>query len=257
MNIILLTPGLGGGLSVQHLRHQIGFERPATASTVRVHLLLLDAREMDDACYQAACAEVATIRAKLGLNLGVLICGASPAIGRVVAAIRCGLLDVINQYVSAAHLRQILRVACPDLRLAQFDGVVSLLRTLGGLSGATSSAPAVDIARKEEELDRRRADLTALERQLGSEKEAISLREQDLRERVRRFDRQLARLQNDIDAPAGATNSPAPSAAAHAELAEAKKRLDQRAAELDLREKMLAEMQELITAQAGLPGAGR
>lgn len=254
MNIILLTPGVAGALSVQQIRHQIGLERSSSAVTSRIHLLLLDARDMDDVCYQAACAEVANIRNRLGLNLGVLICGSSPAIGRVVAAIRCGLLDVINQYVGAAHLRQILRVASPELRLAQFDGVVSLLRTVGGLAGPAAGSPAVDLARKEQELDQRRAELAELDRHLASEKDALAKREQDLRERVRRFDRQLARLQTDLDATS--TSAPFPFAGPPpAELESMKKRLDQRAAELDLREKMLVEMQELITAQATQAGA--
>ena len=253
MNIVLLASGLGGGLSVQHVRHQIGLDR-GTAPTSRVNLLILDSREMDDTCFQAACAEVGSIRGRFGMNLGVLLCKA-PTIALTVAAIRCGLRDVVTQYVSAGHLRHILRVACPDIRLQQFDGLVTFLRTFSGLSATEISSG--DLVRREQEVARLREELKEMERTLTLEKETIARREQDLRERTRRFDRQLARLQTDMDVAGSSFSAPPVASPPYPELEAMKRKLDQRSAELDMREKLLTEMQELLTAQASVAVAGR
>ena len=243
MKIVLLTRGLGGGLSIQQVYHHNGLERPSVSSPL-VNLLILDARRMEKECFAAACAEVGAIRAKFGLNLGVLVCKA-PTLALTVAAIRCGLRDVVTQYVTASHLRQLVRVASPETRLQDFDGVVSFLRTFSGLS-STETAPG-DLARREQELARRIEEVSSLEKRLAVDKDTISRHEHELRERTRRFDRQLARLQTDVDV----ATAPAASRSPFAEQQEATARLlDQRAAELDLREKLLLEMQELLTAQA-------
>ncbi|MBC8011817.1 MAG: hypothetical protein H7067_17155, partial [Burkholderiales bacterium] len=221
--------------------HYTGLERPPVAPPL-VNLLILDARRMERDCFAAACAEVGVIRAKLGLNLGVLVCK-TPTLALTVAAIRCGLRDVVTQYVTASHLRQLIRVASPDTRLQDFDGVVSFLRTFSGLS-TTETAPG-DLARREQELARRAEEVASLEKRLASDKDTISRHEQELRERTRRFDRQLARLQTDVDIATTQTSMPP-----FAEQEAMSRLLDQRAAELDLREKLLLEMQELLTAQA-------
>lgn len=244
MKIVLLTRGLGGGLSIQQVYHHNGLERPPTTPPL-VNLLILDARRMEKECFAAACAEVGSIRAKFGLNLGVLVCKA-PTLALTVAAIRCGLRDVVTQYVTASHLRQLVRVASPETRLSDFDGVVSFLRTFSGLS-STETAPG-DLARREQELARRIEEVSSLEKRLAVDKDTISRHEHELRERTRRFDRQLARLQTDVDVATAPAVSRPPFVA---EQQEATARLlDQRAAELDLREKLLLEMQELLTAQA-------
>ncbi len=244
MNIVLLNNGLGDRLVVQQLRYQLRQENAPESS--RINLLIVDAREMSDECFAAACNEVRAVRSRFGLNLGVLVCK-QPTLPITVAAIRCGLHDVVTQYVSAAHLRDLLRIASPGVRLQQFHAVVALLRTFSGFSAAEVSAR--DLARREQELARKREELTELERRLLQEKETFSHREHDLRERTRRVDRQLARLQTDVDAAV------APSAAPSAELEALKRKLDQRAAELDLRERILNEMQELLSAQATDTGA--
>lgn len=242
MKIVLLTRGLGGGLSIQQVLHYTGLERTPVPPPL-VNLLILDARRMEKECFAAACAEVGTIRAKLGLNLGVLVCK-TPTLALTVAAIRCGLRDVVTQYVTAAHLRQLIRVASPEARLQDFDGVVSFLRTFSGLS-TTETAPG-DLARREQELARRVEELSSLEKRLATDKDNIARHEQELRERTRRFDRQLARLQTDVDVGTPPVSSVPP----FAEKEAMSRLLDQRAAELDLREKLLLEMQELLTAQA-------
>jgi hypothetical protein len=232
---------LGGGLSVQQLHQQLGLDRhPVTSGPI--NLLILDARRMEKECFTAACAEVVKIRAKHGLNIGVLVCK-EPTLALTVAAIRCGLRDVVTEFVTASHLRQLIRVASPDTRLEDFDAVVGMLRTFSSLPAGGTNA--FDLARREQELARRQEEMSSLEKRLSADKDSISRHEQELRERTRRLDRQLARLQNDEDVlPSTASRPPMAEQEAMARV------LDQRAAELDLREKLLLEMQELLTAQA-------
>ena len=241
MNIVFISGGLGGELIVQQLRYQLAQDsRPETS---RVGLLIVDAREMSAECFTATCAEVGAIRARLGLNLGVLVCK-QPSLPLTVSAIRCGLHDIVIKYISAEHLRDLLRVASPGVRLQQFHSVVSFLRTFSGFSANEQSAR--NPARREQELVRKRDELGELERKLQAEKETVAHREHDLRELTRRVDRQLARLQTDSDAGIGESSLTTD----RAEFEEFKQRLEKRSAELDLREQILNDMQDLFTAPA-------
>lgn len=244
MNIVLLTCGQGGKLSVHHVHHQVGIERTPTPRTI--HLLVLDSRRMESDCFAAACAEIATIRKALGLNHGVLLCQ-TPTLPLTVAAIRCGLRDVICRYVSASHLRALLQAAHPGVRLTvqEFDAIATFLRTFSGLS--VSEGPIADLAKRETELARKSEQLAGLESRLAVEKEAIITRDRELRERTRRLDRQLAMQQTDADVVP--TASPQVSIAPF-ELEVMSKRLEKRAAELDVREKLLTEMEALVMAHA-------
>lgn len=242
MNIAILTSGLGGKLSVLQIHHQAGLERVAGSRII--NLLILDARHMEPACFTAACAEIGVIKAKFGLHHSLLLCQ-TPTLPITVAAIRCGLRDIISQYLSAAHLRAIIQASHPGVRLGvkEFDSIAVALRALSGLS--SSESPVADLARREQELARRTAELNQNEARIAADKESIDARDRDLRERTRRFDRQLARLQTDADVAEPASQTPWASSAEYQVLV---RRLEQRAAELDVKEKLLNEMQALLLA---------
>ena len=105
MHLVLLTTGQGSELSTQHVYHQTN---PNQAPSRFVDLLILDARHMSQACLDSATRAVIEIRARQGLRHGVLLC-TQPSLPLIVASIRCGLRDVITQYICASHLRQMLR----------------------------------------------------------------------------------------------------------------------------------------------------
>lgn len=239
MHIVILTAGKNDTLSIQHLHHHAanaqGVER---APSRHVNLLVLDAREMSDECLASATTKVVEIRQQHGLGHGVLLC-AKPTLPLLVASIRCGLRDVITQYIDAVHLRQVLRSAVSGLTRREYRDAVSFLRTFNAFS--TGEGDATTLARRAEELARRAEVLAEQEKELALEKDRIARAEQDLRERTRRLDRQIARMQDDADitpAAGPALGSP--------ELEAMSKRLDIRAAELDVREKLLNEMQTLL-----------
>jgi Chromosome segregation ATPases len=233
VKIVLLTCDKNGALSVQHLQHQLGSD-PAPSTSRRVHLLILDARRMDDECYAAACAEVKAIRLRVGINHGILL-NPNPSLSSVVAALRCGLRDLVDQYVTASQLRRILRAADPSIRARDLDAAVSFLRTFNGLSAGERDV--ADLARRKREVDLRGEELAELQQRLEQERSVLERREHDLRERARRLERDFARMQIDADVdPSG------PTFAERERLRE----LEARAAELDRREKLLTEMQTLL-----------
>ena len=243
MHFVLLTTGHGRALSVQHLRHGLH----PTPGTDFVDLLVLDARHMSPATLSAATRNVEEIRARHGLRHGVLLCS-QPTLSLIVASIRCGLRDIITQHIGAAHLRQLLRAAIPSLGRREYREMAALLRTFSGISSGDKNSALV--GRRAEELDRRAAALTEQEKALALEKDRLARAEQDIRERTRRLDRQIARLQNDADIAPGHTNAPFPVAGGTAsplpDHVAMSRRLEQRAMELDVREKLLDEVQKLL-----------
>lgn len=249
MHIVHLSAGQGDSVFPLHIR--LGAPAADKAHDHFVNLLVLDVRGMSDACLGAAIRAIGDIRAKHGLRHGVLLC-AQPALSVVVASIRCGLRDVITPRIGATQLRQLLRSAIPGLTRRECRDAVAFLRAFAGSPGETGDT--VHHARRAEALTRRADELAEEAKALALEKDRLLRMEQDLRERTRRLDRQIARMQGDADLPAaGLTNSPfaragsaAPVPAAQPDFAAMSRRLDQRAAELDLREKLLAEMQTLL-----------
>ncbi len=248
MHLVILTAGPGGALSTQHLRHGLN---PKT-TTGPVNLLVLDSRHMSPECFAAATQAVNDIRARHGLRYGVMLCGARPPLPMVVAAIRCGLRDIISQYIGAAHLRQVLRAAVPDLGRREFRDAIAFLRTFSGFSGAgTVTDGDANIGRRAEELNRRAEALTERENAITLAKEQLAKAERELRERTRRLDRQLARMQTDADLgppPQAVASTDSTPPIGSGELTALAQRLEQRAAELDVREKLLNEMQALLLA---------
>ncbi|MEY4488855.1 MAG: hypothetical protein RIQ79_1363 [Verrucomicrobiota bacterium] len=246
MNIVLLTVGKIGEPAVQQLRLQAGTASGASARAV--HLLILDSRRMSSICLDAAFTEVALINRTLGINHGVLICPAA-TLNLTVAAIRAGLHDLVHETLSARRLRALLKNASPATRVGaqEFKAVAAFLRTLGG-SPATQSSDA-DLARREQALLHRGEQLANIEKRLTFDRDALEARDRELHESSRRLERTLALQQTDADLTPEAEPSFAPSIDDLQALA---KRLDQRAAELDFREKLLLEMQGLLTAQASV-----
>lgn len=242
MHLVLIAAGQGNELSTQHihLQHGTGGHAPSRF----VDLLVLDARHMHQGGIEAAMKAVADIRTRHGFRHGVLLC-AQPALPLVVSAIRIGLRDVISQYISAAHLRQLLRSAIPSLTRREYRSIVAFLRAFNAFS--STNGHSVPLARQSEELDRRKRELDEQTKIFEIEKDRLARADQEIRERTRRLDRQIARLQNDSDV-SGLTSSPfaTGSASPMPDTAAQSRRLDQRAAELDLREKLLNEMQTLL-----------
>ena len=244
MHLVLLTAGKGDALSTQHLH----LGQPSSGRTAdSIDLLILDARHMSQTCLSAATRCVVEIRSRHGLRHGVLLC-AQPTLPLIVASIRCGLRDVITQYLGAAHLRQLLRASMPNLTRREFRDAIAFLRTFSAFSNTDSNS--LPLARRAEELARRAETLAEQEKSIALEKDRLARMEQDLRDRTRRLDRQIARLQNDADIQPAATPSPfaGGSSAPLPDYAAMSRRLEQRAAELDVREKLLNEMQTLLMA---------
>lgn len=244
MHLVFLTTGQGGALSLQHVHHQTNPNQPTSHL---VDLLVLDARHMSQACLDSAMRAIVEIRARQGLRHGVLLC-AQLSLPLIVASIRCGLRDVITQYISAPHLRQILRAALPSLSRREYRDAVAFLRIFSAFS--SDGADSLPLARRAESLDRRAEDLSEQAKHLNMERDRLARLDQDLRDRTRRLDRQIARLQNDSDVSTTGSGHPFSSTSAApvstAEQAALTRRLEQRAAELDLREKLLDEMQTLL-----------
>ena len=247
MHLVLLTSGKGDTLSTQHLH--IGQPSASRKESDCIDLLVLDARHMSQACLATATRGVAELRSRHGLRHGVLLC-AQPTLPLIVASIRCGLRDVITQYIGATHLRQLLRSSLPNLSRRDYRDAVSFLRTFSAFSGGDGNS--LPLARRADELDRRAQTLAEQEKTLALEKDRLARLEQDLRERTRRLDRQNARLQNDAALHPGRTHAPVAgsggSNSPHPDYAARSRRLEQRAAELDVREKLLNEMQTLLLA---------
>jgi hypothetical protein len=240
MHIAILTSGRNDTLSIQHLHHHVSGRGATPPHPRHVNLLVLDARSMNDECLTSATAKVAEFRRQHGLGHAVLLC-AKPTLPLLVASIRCGLRDVITQYVGAAHLLQILRSAVPGLTRRDYIEIVCLLRIFNAFS--TGEGDSATVARRSTELARLAEMLTEQEKNLALDKDRIARMEQDLRERTRRLDRQIARMQNNSDVAVSPTNSPLGTAPDYEAMS---RRLDKRAAELDVREKLLNEMEKLL-----------
>lgn len=246
MNLIVLTKGPRSrpdSPSVRQLQLDAG-ENPASANTRAVHLLVVDARRMTPACLDASLAEIATINRTLGFRVGVLVC-TTPTLALTVNAMRAGLHDIIREALDARSLRRLVQNSLPRTRagLETLETVLSLVRLSGGKQTFQPPVPANDLARRHNELASRAEQLANIEKRLAFDRAALDARDQELRASTRRLERNLTRLQSDSDvAPA---TSPASS-----ELQALAERLDQRARDLDFREKLLLEMESLLTASA-------
>ncbi|MFA6962155.1 MAG: hypothetical protein WC205_15475 [Opitutaceae bacterium] len=242
----------------------------STLAHTSVDLLVLDARRMTNACLQSAFREVVRVRAMTGLQHGVIVCDV-PKLPIVLGAMRAGLRDIIHEPLSARQLVQMLRVASPNRRTCarQIAALAAIVRTL---NTERSSLPASTLARREFALEQRAEKLAHMETRLTLERAALEDREQKLRTSTRRLERQFAALQNDADAPRPASAPKPPEAPAITspfsrppfvngtaspfsaspfvtDLQAIADQLDERTKALDIRERMLQEMEVLLSAQ--------
>jgi hypothetical protein len=253
MNIILLTRGhrtLPDLPCVRQIQLQTSESKsPAQSHARAVHLLVLDARRMSAACLEASLTEVSTINSTLGFRVGVLLCS-TPTLELTVKTMRAGLHDIIRDTLNARSLCKLVQNALPGSRLGHeaLVTVFSLLRLSGGNQTFMQPLPAAEIARRENELSSRAEQLSNIEKRLAFDRAALEARDQELRTSTRRLERNLARQQSDTDVSAPAT-PPVPHIAA-AELQALAARIEQRSRDLDFREKLLREMEALLTASA-------
>lgn len=247
MNLIVLTKGPRSRPDTPLVRqlHLKTGAPPSSANTRAVHLLIVDSRRMSPACLDASLAEVVTINRTLGFRVGVLVC-TTPTLALTIKTMRAGLHDIIREALDARSLRRLVQNSLPRTRegLETLEAIISLIRLSGGKQTFAPPVPAADIARRHNELTSRAEQLANIEKRLAFDRAALDARDQELRASTRRLERNLSRLQSDADI---APPAPSPMSAELQALAE---RLDQRARDLDFREKLLLEMESLLTASA-------
>jgi hypothetical protein len=227
-----------------------------------VHLLVLDARRMNAACLKAALAETHRRRTSPGFKHGVLVCD-SPALPVVQGAIRAGLRDIIHEPLTARQLVGLLRSATPGHRTCsrQIAALGAIVRTLAAAEG---SVPSTLLARREYAMTQRAEHLAHMEARLALERAALEDREQKLRADTRRLEREFVALQADADIirtrrpvtpAAAATATPFSASPFATDLQAIAAQLAERSNTLDIRERMLQEMEALLLAQATGPAA--
>lgn len=237
---------------------------------VPAHLLVLDSRRMNPACLKAAFAEIRRLRETPGFRHGVLVCDV-PALATVQSAIRAGLNDIIQEPLTARQLAGLLRATNPGRRACadQLSALAAIVRTVAASDGP-APAPSTILARREYELVQRAERLAHKETRLALERAALEERERQLRAGARRLDREFAALQQDADlarpsppppasettaSPFGATVSPFSAHPFAPDLQNLAAQLAERARALDIRERMLHEMETLLAAQFAPPAA--
>ncbi len=234
---------------VEQLRLHRGESGGDTRASV-CSLLVVDARGMTPACTDLALREAGRLRREARAGHGVLLCNV-PRLPLVVAAMRAGLRDIIHEPLSAAHMLRLLRAATPGGRLAarQVSAIASLLR---GLAQAPRQPAARHLAQREHALQRHSEQLAARETRLELERAALEERERRLRASSLSFERRFAALQRDADlAPAaesGAALASVPEPRT-AELDGLAARLKERAQALDIRERILQELEHILLGQ--------
>ncbi len=248
------------------LRFNVG-DAPVSTSTAAapVHLLVLDARRMNPACLKAAFAETLRLRASSGFKHGVLVCDI-PAIPVVRGAMRAGLRDIIQRPLNARQLVHLLRAATPGHRACsrQIAALGAIVRTLAAADAPTS--PSAQLARREHALGQRADHLAHMETRLALERAALEDREQKLRASTRRLERDFASQQTETalsrpkPAPTVSTRSATPFTASPfttspfaTDLQAIATQLAERALALDIRERMLQEMETLLLTQVTTP----
>ena len=238
---------------VLHLNASLDLE-DVNGATTPVNLLVLDARRMKPACLQSAFAEVTRLRRDPGVKHGVLVCD-TPLLPLVLGAMRAGLRDIIHEPLTARQLLHMLRIATPGHRACaqQFSALAALVRTASASPRPTGTA---SLAGREYALVQRAEQLAHTETRLALQRASLEDREQKLRAGTRRLEREFAAQQSDPDVskpaprPAGTrTATPFSAPPFVADLQAITAQLSERANALDIRERMLQEMETLLTAQ--------
>lgn len=205
-------------------------------------LLVVDTRGMTPACADLSLRGAGRLRRGDDLRHGVLVCDV-PRLPLVVAAMRAGLRDIITEPLSSAQMLRLLRAAAPGGRVTrrQFSALAALLR---GLAQAPRTPAARHLALREHELLQRADQLANRETRLELERAALEERERQLRASTLGFERRFAALQRDTDL---APRRPEPAAPTELEGLAAK--LTERAKALDIRERILQELENILLGQ--------
>lgn len=223
-----------------------------------VHLLVLDARRMNAACLKTAFAETRRLRTAPGFKHGVLVCNL-PQLPVIQGAMRAGLRDIIHEPLTARQLVHLLRAAMPGHRACsrQIAALGAIVRTVADAD--RPAAASTGLARREYALVQRADQLAHIETRLALERAALEDREQKLRAGARRLERDYAALQTETHAvrpkpPAAApvstpTATPFSASPFATDLQAIATQLAERARALDIRERMLQEMENLLLAQ--------
>jgi hypothetical protein len=176
---------------------------------------------------------------------------------------RAGLRDIIHEPITTRQLVKMLRAASPERRAfaPQAAALVAIMRTVAGTDRPAGNA--VSIARREYALMQRAEQLANMETRLTLERAALEDRDQKLRASTRRLESEFAALQKDADVPRTPIPEPAvgqsvpPFVAVESpfatDLQSVIDRLSERAHALDIRERMLQEMETLLLAQVTTP----
>ncbi len=226
-------------LDVKGIIHQAGPRRQP------VNLVVVDSQGMREDCQKAAFAEVTRLRSSNVFRHGVLVCD-SPRLPLIVAAMRAGLRDVISEPLSARQLAQLLNANSPAGRTTtpQFAALAATLRAFAAPSRTPSER---SLTRRENALLKRNEELQNQEARLTVERASLEEREQQLRTNTRRFERTFAAMQKDLDVtPPPAAQSAPPF---HPELEGIAVKLAERTKALDIRERMLQELENILLGQ--------
>ncbi len=236
--------------------------RQASSASSPADLLVIDSRRMSPVCVQAAFEHANRLRGGVGFRHGVLVCDV-PLLPLVVGAMRAGLRDIIHEPITTRQLVKMLRAASPERRAfaPQAAALVAIMRTVAGTDRPAGNA--VSIARREYALMQRAEKLANMETRLTLERAALEDRDQKLRASTRRLESEFAALQKDTDVPRTPIPEPAvgqsvpPFVAVESpfatDLQSVIDRLSERARALDIRERMLQEMETLLLAQQFSP----
>lgn len=227
-----------------------GAEGDRSPTTSIMQLLVLDARRMNPFCLKAAFVEIKRLRTSPGFKHGVLVCD-MPQLHLVQSAMRAGLRDIIHEALTARQLVKLLRSATPDQTCArQIAALAAIVRTIAA-ADQPASAPAATLARREYALVQRAEHLAHQETRLALERAALEDREQKLRVGTRRLERELTALQKEdvIRAAPAHTATPFSTSPFATDLQAIATQLAERAHTLDIRERMLKEMEALLIAQ--------
>lgn len=242
----------GGSANPHHPRmEQLQLRRGESGGDTRVHacsLLVVDARGMTSACTDLALREAGRLRRESHARHGVLLCNV-PRVPLVVAAMRAGLRDIIHEPLSATHMLRFLRAATPGRRLSarQVSALAALLR---GLAQAPRQPASRHLAQREHALQQHAEQLANRETRLELERAALEERERQLRASSLSLERRFAALQRDTDL--AAANEPEPAGVAgtrNTGIDGLAARLKERAQALDIRERILQELEHILLGQ--------
>lgn len=221
-----------------------------------VNLLVLDTRRFESAGLASALERMREWRDHRVVRQAVMICPV-PTLPLTVAAMRAGVRDILPLAPGPGRLLRLLRGAIPKESRGRGQGraMLSAVRSLLRLDQRTGSESiAIERAREDMELTRRREDQAREAERLQALRHALS-------EREARLERRQSRLAQDLEHLHAGREEAADMArttkleARERELAERARELERRAAELEVREMMLKDLDALLEQSSRPPFA--